>query len=144
MIPAWWFENSRALIVLLINSLFLLPDFCPVCIGAVFLCGSCDFMSWDCQWCLIRAIDGSQASSFFLDFLWRVRFWLRTNAGGVLNTCKSNEAAMLSGGLVSNVWATYPYQGNNMKKFVLIPHKTTRGHPHGVKDLSDTDGLISY
>ena len=25
-------------------------------------------------------------------FLWRVRFWLRMNAGGVLNTCKSNEA----------------------------------------------------
>ena len=23
-------------------------------------------------------------------FLWRVRFWLRMNAGGVLNTCKSN------------------------------------------------------
>ena len=32
-------------------------------------------------------------------FLWRVRFWLRMNAGGVLNTCKSNgESAMVSSG----------------------------------------------
>ena len=28
-------------------------------------------------------------------FLWRGRFWLRMNAGGVLNTCKSNEALYL-------------------------------------------------
>ena len=27
---------------------------------------------------------------FSQGFLWRVWFWLRTNAGGVLNTCKSN------------------------------------------------------
>ena len=27
---------------------------------------------------------------FMKGFLWRVRFWLRMNAGGVLNTCKSN------------------------------------------------------
>ena len=32
-------------------------------------------------------------------FLWRVRFWLRMNAGGVLNTCKSNgiDQALLGG-----------------------------------------------
>ena len=32
-------------------------------------------------------------------FLWRVRFWLRMNAGGVLNTCKSNgiHRALLGG-----------------------------------------------
>ena len=32
-------------------------------------------------------------------FLWRVRFWLRMNAGGVLNTCKSNgiHQALLGG-----------------------------------------------
>ena len=40
-------------------------------------------------------------------FLWRVRFWLRMNAGGVLNTCKSNgiPGALLlgeSGERVSN------------------------------------------
>ena len=45
------------------------------------------------------------------------------NAGGVLNTCKSNEDIKnesfgrnffyLSGGRVSNVWATCPALGNN-------------------------------
>ena len=33
--------------------------------------------------------------SFHEGFLWRVRFWLRMNAGGVLNTCKSNETPYL-------------------------------------------------
>ena len=32
---------------------------------------------------------------FMKGFLWRVRFWLRMNAGGVLNTCKSNETPYL-------------------------------------------------
>ena len=33
----------------------------------------------------------SSIRMFFMKvFLWRVRFWLRMNAGGVLNTCKSN------------------------------------------------------
>ena len=31
---------------------------------------------------------------FMKFFLWRVRFWLRMNAGGVLNTCKSNGVLM--------------------------------------------------
>ena len=37
--------------------------------------------------------------SFHEVFLWRVRFWLRMNAGGVLNTCKSNgiHQALLGG-----------------------------------------------
>ena len=45
------------------------------------------------------------------------------NAGGVLNTCKSNEALnydffgmtvlLLSGGRVSNAWVTYLTQGDN-------------------------------
>ena len=30
------------------------------------------------------------SDAFHAVFLWRVRFWLRMNAGGVLNTCKSN------------------------------------------------------
>ena len=36
---------------------------------------------------------------FSRGFLWRVRFWLRMNAGGVLNTCKSNgiHRALLGG-----------------------------------------------
>ncbi len=61
------------------------------------------------------------------------------NAGGVLNTCKSNEALYcdfygmtvqrLSGGRVSNAWATCPAQGDNSRKRLLIPHKRTV--PHG-------------
>ena len=36
---------------------------------------------------------------FMKFFLWRVRFWLRMNAGGVLNTCKLNgiHQALLGG-----------------------------------------------
>ena len=42
----------------------------------------------------------SSIRMFFMKvFLWRVRFWLRMNAGGVLNTCKSNgiHQALLGG-----------------------------------------------
>ncbi len=56
------------------------------------------------------------------------------NAGGVPNTCKSNEfrfdQKMLaleeiiktSGGRVSNTWVTYPLVGDNIWKQMLIPH----------------------
>ena len=72
----------------------------------------------------------------------RVWSWLRMNAGGVLNTCKSNEAPFidwracskrfewwLSGGRVSNAWVTCLIQGDNSWKRLLIPHKRTV--PHG-------------
>ena len=66
----------------------------------------------------------------------------------MLNTCKSSGdwglAPNLSGGRVSNARATCLYLGNNTKKFVLIPHKTTEGHPSVVKDLSDIDGLAFH
>ncbi len=45
---------------------------------------------------------------------------------------------------MSNARATCLYLGNNTKKFVLIPHMTTVGHPTGVKDLSDIDGLAYH
>ena len=76
--------------------------------------------------------------------LTRVWSWLRMNAGGVLNTCKSNEAPLpkidpacwglihlrwLSGGRVSNAWVTCLIQGDNSWKRLLIPHKRTV--PHG-------------
>ena len=63
------------------------------------------------------------------------------NAGGVLNTCKSNGAFLdfqgfvhgmkekLSGGRVSNAWATCLFPGDNTGKLVLIPHKVIEGHP---------------
>ena len=48
------------------------------------------------------------------------------NAGGVLNTCKSNETVgatlQFSGGRVSNTWVTCPEVGNTSGKLELIPH----------------------
>ena len=79
----------------------------------------------------------------------RVWSWLRTNAGGVPNTCKSSgdmrELApeCFSGGRVSNAWATFLSVGNNTGKPVLIPHETTMSHDIGVKDLLLRGGLAS-
>ena len=46
------------------------------------------------------------------------------NAGGVLNTCKSNGglAIDLSGERVSNALVTCPEEGDNSSKGLLIPH----------------------
>ena len=51
------------------------------------------------------------------------------NAGGVLYTCKSSEAArkgQSSGERVSNAWITCPEVGDNPGKLGLIPHDTER------------------
>jgi hypothetical protein len=49
------------------------------------------------------------------------------NAGGVLNTCKSNGelAIALSGERVSNAWVTCPEDGDNSSKGLLIPDEAT-------------------
>ena len=83
----------------------------------------------------------------------RVWSWLRMNAGGVLNTCKSNEAIFydpfgvtdywLSGGRVSNAWVTYLVQGDNSWKRLLIPHKRTASHEAVWKVFSVQDGPAS-
>ena len=75
----------------------------------------------------------------------RVWSWLRTNAGGVPNTCKSNEALRqisserswrwLSGGRVSNAWATCPSEGDSVWKRTLIPHNITKPHDFVIKDF---------
>ena len=63
----------------------------------------------------------------------RVWFWLRTNAGGVDKTCKSNEIlskacfAKSSGERVSNTWATCPEAGDKPPKGGLIPYVIPRG-----------------
>ncbi len=48
------------------------------------------------------------------------------NAGGVLNTCKSNGAILaigwLSGERVRNAWVTCPEGGDTSSKGLLIPH----------------------
>ena len=82
----------------------------------------------------------------------RVWSWLRMNAGGVPNTCKSNEALFkilrmidwwLSGGRVSNAWVTCPVQGDNSRKQLLIPHKRTVSHDTVWKAETVQDGPAS-
>ena len=65
------------------------------------------------------------------------------NAGGVLNTCKSNEFLSergfgqgkreVSGGRVSNAWVTCLTSGDTSRKRLLKPHKTTVSHDTGAK-----------
>ena len=63
------------------------------------------------------------------------------NAGGVLNTCKSNGGVRVlapgdsSGGRVSNAWVTCPIQGDNSRKRLLKPHNTGGAHELPVKYL---------
>ena len=72
----------------------------------------------------------------------RVRSWLRINAGGVLNTCKSSEKIPFgddsSGGRVSNTWVTCLIVGNSLPKGRLIPHKIVVSHDTAIK------GAIRY
>ena len=54
------------------------------------------------------------------------------NAGGVPNTCKSNEEPLYSyegspsGERVSNALVTCPEEGDNSSKGLLIPHKVVQ------------------
>ena len=64
---------------------------------------------------------------------WRVWFWLRTNAGGVVQACKSHDSARNSGRRVSNTWAIYPRVGDNISKEVLIPDNIIRWHHRVIK-----------
>ena len=50
---------------------------------------------------------------------------------------------VLSGGRVSNAWATCPYVWNNVWKRTLIPHDAWTSHGDHAKDLSHRDGLAS-
>ena len=101
----WWFENSRAYLY----YFFIVNDCQSVlrpmrlacgcreagqtgrgfCGQSVFLINGCRFLYFESHMLVL----------FMKVFLWRVRFWLRMNAGGVLNTCKSNgiHRALLGG-----------------------------------------------
>ena len=59
------------------------------------------------------------------------------NAGGVLNTCKSNgRVAMLySGERVSNTWVTCPEVGDNSSKGLLIPHVVAKVRGFAIKGV---------
>ncbi len=56
------------------------------------------------------------------------------NAGGVLNTCKSNGVFGHSGARVSNAWVIYPRIGDNIAKVMLIPNEILKIHVFGIKD----------
>ena len=60
---------------------------------------------------------------------WRVWSWLRMNASGRPNTCKSNGnmsfGMMTSGARVRNAYATYPLLENSPEKSGLILHNIT-------------------
>ena len=52
---------------------------------------------------------------------------------GILNET-SVDFKILSGGRVSNAWATCPLDGDNIPKGVLIPNVTAISHEDAVKD----------
>ena len=81
------------------------------------------------------------------------------NAGGVPNTCKSNEKLTFdsfgmirlaeSGERVSNAWVIYPKVGDNPPKGGLIPHNIFSSQEKKIKDglytmLSLQDEPASY
>ena len=84
----------------------------------------------------------------------RVWFWLRTNAGGVDKTCKSNEIlskacfAKSSGERVSNTWATCPEAGDNQPKGCCNTLCDYKRHLLWIKagafGLALLDGLAAY
>jgi len=71
---------------------------------------------------------------------WRVWSWLRMNASGRPNTCKSYGIRSFgtdeSGGRVRNAYATYLILRDSPGKPGLIPHGTLFSHGGIVKDLS--------
>ena len=98
------------------------------------------------KWAIKLEIDLIDSSPSRLDtMISRVWSWLRINAGGVHNTFKSNGEPFggISGGRVSNAWATCPCVGDNVRKRTLIPHNPIVSHDTVGKDLLRKDGLAS-
>ena len=101
VVLVWWFENSRACTVLLklwnlFGSVFYCqsgrrPMFWSGTRGGLMVSGVLFFgFSVLVNMRIPVSLCCESRSVFRKVFLWRVRFWLRMNAGGVLNTCKSN------------------------------------------------------
>ena len=71
------------------------------------------------------------------------------NAGGVLNTCKSNERRSVlalirsSGGRVSNAWVTCPVHTDNIPKGMLIRDNMLLSHGRSIKAFAVQDGPAS-
>ena len=71
----------------------------------------------------------------------RVRSWLRMNAGGAPNTCKSNGTPLrgeASGERLSNTWRTRPLLRDSLGKPWVIPDDP--GRPHGRPGKAQTGG----
>ena len=105
LLVRWWFENSRAYLY----YFFIVNDCQSVLRPARLACGCreagqtgrgfCGQSVFLINGCRFLYFESHMLVLFMKGFLWRVRFWLRMNAGGVLNTCKSNgiHQALLGG-----------------------------------------------
>ena len=71
----------------------------------------------------------------------------RTLAARLTHASRTEKAtacwSFLSGGWVSNTWATCLSERNNVWKRTLIPHNIREWHHFWIKDLSLRDGLAS-
>ena len=78
----------------------------------------------------------------------RVRSWLRMNAGGAPNTCKSSGepelASGISGERASNAWATRPPLGNSPGKPGVMPDDPAGTHVPAGKGPPEGDGPASH
>ena len=78
----------------------------------------------------------------------RVWSWLRMNAGGVPNTCKSNDETALgrtwSGERVSNTWPTCPPPRDSPPKGGLIPGTPEAAHAAPGKAQAAGDGVAAH
>ena len=77
----------------------------------------------------------------------RVRSWLRMNAGGAPNTCKSNGTrprAEASGERLSNTWRTCPPPGDSRRKRRVTPDDPAPGHPGAGKTQVEGDGSAAH
>ena len=94
----WWFENSRAYLYY-----FFIVNDCqsvlrPARVFRVWVPGGRSNGTGFLRtvrfpykrMSIFFVFESHMLVLFMKGFLWRVRFWLRMNAGGVLNTCKSN------------------------------------------------------
>jgi hypothetical protein len=60
----------------------------------------------------------------------------------VVQACKSNDLARDSGRRVSNTWAIYPQDGDNISKEVLIPDNIIEWHHLIIKGSSQELPLV--
>ena len=92
-----------------------------------------------------RAGPGSGGGDPFFER--RVRSWLRMNAGGAPNTCKSSGTPPrweASGERLSNTWTTCPLHRDNPAKAGLIPDGPRERHLPRGKAQAGGDGSAAH